>query len=85
MQDAIVRSGWPNVWEDQLEGLWLKLQRLAPKRKYQRLLSNINNSNDRSNLMASVVELTFAYQFESAEIELDYEVTQDPNKQCKLC
>lgn len=79
LEEAIIRSGWPNVWEDQLDGLWLKLQRLAPKRGYQRLLSNIKNSNDRSNLVASVLEVTFAYQFESAGIELDYEVKHDPS------
>ena len=60
LEDAMTRSGWPNVWEDQLDGLWLKLQRLAPERKYQRLLSIIKNSNDRSNLVASVLEVTFA-------------------------
>lgn len=79
LEEAIIRSGWSGVWDDQLDGLWLKLQRLVPKWKYRRLVSNIKNSNDRSNLVASVLELTFAYQFESAGIELDYEVKQDPN------
>ena len=79
LQDAMIRTGWPKVRGDQLDGLWLKLQRLAPERKYQRLLSSIKNSNDRSNFVASVLEVTFAYQFESAGIGLDYEVKQDPS------
>lgn len=79
LEDAMIRSGWPRVWEDQLDGLWSKIQRLTSRREYQRLLLNIKNSNDKSNLVASILEVTFAYQFESVGIELDYEVKQDPS------
>jgi hypothetical protein len=79
LEDAMIRSGWPRVWEDQLDGLWSKIQRLSSRREYQRLLLNIRNSNDKSNLVASILEVTFAYQFESVGIELDYEVKQDPS------
>lgn len=80
LEDAMIRSGWPQVWEDQLDGLWSKIQHLAAKRGFQRLVSNIKNSNDVSNLVASVLEVTFAYQFESAGIALDYEVRQDSSR-----
>jgi hypothetical protein len=79
LEDAIIRSGWPDVWEDQLDGLWLKLQQLAPKRQYQRLLSNIMHANNKSNFVASVLETTLAFQFETVGIELDYEVKQHPS------
>lgn len=77
LEDAMIRSGWPQVWEDQLEGLWSKMEHQPSRRGFQRLLSNIRSSNDKSNFVASVLEVTFAYQFESAGIELDYEVKQD--------
>jgi hypothetical protein len=79
LEDAMTRSGWPQVWEDQLDGLWSKIEHLPSRRGFQRLLSNIRSSNDKSNFVASVLEVTFAYQFESAGIELDYEVKQDPS------
>jgi hypothetical protein len=77
LEDAMTRSGWPQVWEDQFESLWSKMEHLPSRRGFQRLLSNIRSSNDKSNFVASVLEVTFAYQFESAGIELDYEVKQD--------
>jgi hypothetical protein len=79
LETAILRSGWQGVWEDQLDGLWLKIQFLATKGKYRRLISNIEKDNDRSNFVASAVEVTIAFQFESAGIDLNYEIKQDPN------
>lgn len=80
LEDAMTSSGWPQVWEDQLDGLWSKIEHLPRGRGFQRLRSNIKSSNDKSNLIASVLEVTFAYQFESAGIELDYEVKQDSSQ-----
>jgi hypothetical protein len=79
LKAAIIRSGRPGVWEDQLEGLWSKIQLLVTKGKYRRLLSNIENANDWSNFVASALEVTIAFQFESAGIQLDYEIKQDPS------
>jgi hypothetical protein len=79
LEAAILRSGWPGVWEDQLDGLWSKIQFLAANGKYRRLLSNIEKANDRSNFVASMLEATIAFQFESAGIQLDYEIKQDPS------
>jgi hypothetical protein len=79
LEAAIVRSGWPRVWEYQLDGLWSKVQLLATKRQYRRLLSNIEKANDRNNFEASVLETTIAFQFESIGIQLDYEIKQDPS------
>jgi hypothetical protein len=44
---------------------------------YGALLSQISNANHKSNLLALTLELNFAYQFESAGLELTYEVSQD--------
>ncbi len=41
LEDAMIRSGWPQVWEDQLDGLWSKIKYLSPKREFQRLLLNV--------------------------------------------
>jgi hypothetical protein len=79
LEAAILRSGWWGVWEDQLDGLWSKLQLLITKGTYRKLLSNIEKANDRSNFVALVLEATIAFQFESAGILLDYEIKQDPN------
>jgi hypothetical protein len=77
LEAAILRSGWPGVWEDQLDGLWSKIQFLATTGKYLRLCSNIEKANDRSNCVASVLDATIAFQCESAGIQLDYEIKQD--------
>jgi hypothetical protein len=79
LEAAILRSGWSGVWEDQLDGLWSKLQLLITKGTYRKLLSNIEKANDPSTFVASVLEATIAFQFESAGILLDYEIKQDPN------
>jgi hypothetical protein len=80
LEAAIIRSGWKGVWEDQLDGLFSKIQLLATKGRYGRLLANVESANDQSNFSASVVEVTIAFQFESAGMELEYEVKQDPNQ-----
>jgi hypothetical protein len=79
LEAAIIRSGWQGVWEDQLQGLLSKIAVLAAKGRYKRLLANIEGANDRSNLVASVLEATIAFQFESAGMELEYEIKQDPS------
>jgi len=79
LEATILRSGWPGVWEDQLDGLWLKIQLLASKGKYRRLLSNIEKANDRNNFVASALEATIAFQCESAGIQLEYEIKQNPS------
>src|ERR1700675_3089531 len=84
LEAAILRSGWSGVWEDQLDCLWSKLQLLITKGTYRKLLSNIEKANDRSNFVASVLEATIAFQFESAGILLDYEIKQASNHKSPL-
>ncbi len=78
LSTAITRSGWKGAWEDQIDGLLSKLEFLANKGRYSRLMANIETANNRSNFMASVLEATIAFQFESVGIELAYEIKQNP-------
>jgi len=79
LEAAVIRCGWKGVWEDQLDGLFSKIQFLATKGRYAKLLCNVETANDQSNFRASILEVTFAFQFESAGMELEYETRQDPN------
>jgi hypothetical protein len=76
---TIKNLGWKGAWEAQLKGLSSKLSFLISKGRYQKLLRNIKTANDKNNFVASILEATIAFQFESAGIELDYEIRQDPN------
>jgi hypothetical protein len=73
---VIIRCGWDGAWPEQLGGLLSKLRLLESKGRYARLLANLTSANNKDNLLALVLEATVAFQFESAGIELDYEVAQ---------
>lgn len=77
---VITKSGWKGAWEEQIEGLLSKIRLLETKGRYRKLLTSLSAANDRNNLLASVLEATIAFQFESAGIELKYEIRQDPDK-----
>jgi hypothetical protein len=47
-------------------------------------LANVAAANDKNNFVASVLEGTIAFQFESARIELDYEIRQDPDSDSSI-
>jgi hypothetical protein len=42
---AITRSGWKGAWEGQIDGLLSKLEFLANKKRYSRLMANIETAN----------------------------------------
>jgi hypothetical protein len=81
---VITKSGWKGAWEEQIEGLLSKIRLLETKGRYRKLLTSLSAANDRSNLLASVLEATIAFQFESAGIELKYEIRQDPDKDSSI-
>jgi hypothetical protein len=64
-------------WEEQVNGLLSKLDRLKETGRYGTLLANLKVANDVNNLTASILEATIAFQFEPARIELQYEIKQD--------
>lgn len=74
---AITKCGWKGAWDEQLKGLLTKLDLLENKGRYKKLLANLKGANNKSNFTASVLEATIGFQFESAGIELQYEIRQD--------
>jgi hypothetical protein len=82
---AIIRKcGWQGAWQDQVRGLLSKLTLLEGEGGYGRLLANLVAANDKNNFVASVLEATIAFQFESAGIKLDYEIRQDPDSNSSI-
>lgn len=59
-----------------LDILLAKLELLENTKRYSLLLSELSNCNDISNFKSCLVEATFAHAFESANIQLTYEVRQ---------
>lgn len=75
--DAISASGGADQPDDQLDGLLAKVKALEATGRYASLLKGISSANDKSNFLSLLLEATFAFQFESRGINLDYEVKQD--------
>lgn len=81
---AIKNSGGAEQPDDEVDGLLKKLAYLKQTGRYGKLMANIAAANDKSNFLASVLEATFAFQFESAELPLDYEVKQDEDNSSSI-
>lgn len=77
LEIAIAASGGVAQPDDQVNGLFAKLQILEATGRYASMLKSIANANDRGNFLSLLLEATFAHQFESNGIRLDYEVKQD--------
>jgi hypothetical protein len=75
--DAIKKFGGSQSALDEVGDMWARVDFLQKTGRYGALLSQISNANDKSNFLALTLELNFAYQFESAGLELTYEVSQD--------
>jgi hypothetical protein len=74
---AIKNSGGADQPDADVDAFLAKLECLEKTIRYRRLLASIVNANDKSNFLAAVFETTFAFQFESAGLALDYEVKQN--------
>jgi len=59
-----------------IANLSTKLERLEKTKRYSLLLSEVFKSNDINNFKSLIVEVTFAYAFETVNRPLIYEVTQ---------
>ena len=79
LEAAIQASGGAAQPDDQIDGLLNKLALLETTQRYSRLLTGIRKANDKWNFLASVLEATFAFQFESTGKALSYEVKQLPS------
>jgi hypothetical protein len=81
---VITKCGWKGAWEEQVKGLLSKLELLERTGRYGKLLANLKGANDKSNFTSSVLEVTIAFQFESAGIELQYEIRQDAEDESSI-
>lgn len=77
LEATIAACGGAKQQPDQVDGLYSKLQGLEATGRFASLLRGVARANDKSNFLALVLEATFAHQFESRGIALDYEVEQD--------
>jgi hypothetical protein len=74
---AIRNSGGQQFALNEADDLWTRLDYLQQTGRYGPLLSQLTRANDRSNFLALVLEVNFAYQFESKGLKLTYEVKQN--------
>lgn len=65
------------TYDEEIAGLLKKLNFIEDTGKYGRLINSILSANDKSNFLADVFEASFAFQFESSNLPLEYEVKQD--------
>lgn len=80
LEAAILASGGTRQPDNQVTALLAKLDLLAAKGRYGGLLRSVRASNHKWNFLASLLEVTFAHQFETAGVPLDYEVRQEPDQ-----
>lgn len=76
-------GGGPNAL-DEVDALLVRISFLESTGRYRSLASQIAKANDKSNLLALVLEVNFAYQFESAGRTLTYEVRQNPRHKSSI-
>ncbi len=81
---AIKNSGGAEQPDDEVGRLLEKLTHLDQTRKFGRLMNAVASANDKNNFLASVLEATFAFQFESARLPLEYEVKQDEDNSSSI-
>lgn len=80
LEAVIKASGGAQQPDDQVATLLAKLDLLEGRGRYGGLLRSIRASNNKWNFLASLLEVTFAHQFETAGVRLDYEVRQEPDQ-----
>jgi hypothetical protein len=85
LADALSASGYSvKPDENRLTPLAEKLDFLQKTNRYSRLISGLLDANNRANLRSLVLEVTFAFQFETAGMPLQYEVRQRPNDETSV-
>ncbi len=76
LEAAIKASGGAEQPDDQVDGLLAKLRILEATGRYGQLIKALRSANNKGNFLALLLEATFAYQFESNGLSLEYEVKQ---------
>lgn len=82
--EAIGRSGGKQNALDEVDVLWDKIDYLQQTGRFGPLLSQLVKANDKSNFLALVLEVNFAYQFEVRGLEMFYEVKQNSQKKSSV-
>jgi hypothetical protein len=80
LEAAILASGGAKQPADQVTALMRKLDHLEYRGRYDGLLKSVRTANHKWNFLAALLEVTFAYQFETAGVPLEYEVRQEPDQ-----
>lgn len=78
LEEAIRRSGGVVPVGGEIDRLLLKINYLEQSGRYNRLLQQLRAANDRANFLATLMEATFASQFEHAGLPLAHEIKQTP-------
>lgn len=81
---AIRRSGGGLNALDEADDLWARIDLLQQTGRYDLLLLQLLRTNNKSNLLALVLEANFAYQFESRDLQLTYEVNQNTRQNSSI-
>lgn len=84
LEYAIRNSGGGHNALAETGALLARINYLEQTNRYDPLLSQLAKTNDKSNFLALILEINFAYQFESGGRELTYEVRQDTNKKSSI-
>jgi hypothetical protein len=79
LEGAIKASGGAQQPDDQVDGLLAKLRALEATGRYGALFKTLVKTNNKSNFLAFLLEATFAHQFETVNMPLEYEVKQTPD------
>jgi hypothetical protein len=81
---AIARSGGGQNPINEIDAFWPRIELLQQGGRYGLLLSQLFAANDKSNFLALILEVNFAYQFESRGLALTYEVRQAPEHKSSI-
>ncbi len=84
LSDAIRQSGGQQNALDEADALWSKIDYLQQTGRFGPLLSQLEKANEKSNFLALVLEVSFAYQFEVQGLELIYEVKQNSQQKSSI-
>jgi len=76
---AITRSGGGQNAIDEIDTFWPRVELLQQAGRYAPLVSQLCVANDKNNFLALILEINLAYQFESRDLPLTYEVKQAPD------
>jgi hypothetical protein len=82
--DVICRSGGNQRALEEADEFWFRINFLLKTGRFGQLISSLATANDKSNFRALVLEVNFAFHFESKGLALFYEIQQDAQKKSSI-